>query len=347
MVNTYKILPGVEKKIAHTLAALDAHPVDPAVTPAAALRVKQRFYMTPAWYRGERVWLKASLQAAPNLRQSLTEEITTHRTLAAFEKTHRLHFSSPSHVSSQLPTRGYGWLLRKYWTGQFAGDMVECFGFRPGFLQQVPPTTMAVILSEVRSMTPAVMRRRRLEQHAHAWYRFDFEYYRRYFLRPLLRHRLNPGWTNRTVARWGAWLDDQESFLRSQATTFTHGDLYPNNIMTVTKPKLRVVLFDWELSHRNLPTFDVTMAYLHAWANPKWQQRFLTAQPWLRAAPNQRSWAISRLSLFIRQAGFAFLRLTNGQPGRYPRLAARHRPTIQRLWQTMVSELQQLDRELK
>ena len=111
--------------------------------------------------------------------------------------------------------------------------------------------------------------------------------------------------------------------------------------MLTGRSRRHLVLFDWELSHLNLIAFDSVMAWLMAWRYPAWQSRFRrSALATMRADQNAaRAWHLATLSLGIRLAGFAFLRLTNGQPDRYPPLPGRHRATMLKMWHHMTGRV--------
>lgn len=339
----YRLLPGIVKKIERTMSDLRVRPVDPAATPAAFAKKKSRVFMTPVRTgRGQVVWFKSSLQDWAWVRQTLREEIRVHRALADYDAAHRPSFDSPAFIAGHDDRHGLVWFLRKYFQALPAGNMNDEFGFSDQFFRRVTPAMMARVLRDVRTMTPFIRRRLSPPTHQLAWYMADWQYYQKTFWRPLLAHRFNPGWEKKDVDSLEGWLLDQRAILVRHATTFTHGDLYPNNIMVSPATQRPVVLFDWELSHFNLPTFDATMVYLQAWRRPQWQANFaeriiddLGATPLAK-----RWWAITRLSLATRLSAFAFHRLTNYLPERYPVLPQKYQPRMARMYVAMTKELQ-------
>ncbi len=338
----YAIIPQAPEWIEQTLAELRIRPLDPKFTPAVAQRKRARFYMTPVLdQRGRLAWFKATLQNSPGLRPGLREEIRVQKTFAEYERRGRPAFDSPSYIASHDNRRGFIWLLRKYWQGLYAGDMDHWFGLNPTFFRRVAPVAMARILGDVRKMTPLIKRRIALPTHDLGWYLLDFHFYRRNFFRPLLSSNLNPGWKLGDIDRLEELLHDHRRFLRRQAVVFSHGDFYPNNIMVRPGGSRPVVLFDWELSHLNLPTFDAVMLYLHAWRHPVWRERFKreTLDLLGQTASARLSWRLATLSLATRLAGFGFIRLTNSQPDRYPHLPLKQRPVMTRMFRSHLDQL--------
>ncbi len=338
----YTTVPRVLPRIDATLKTLKVQPVPETATPEAAARRQDRFYMTPVRTEaGQLAWFKASLQDSPWLRSGLREEIRVQQSFAAYESKHRPRFDSPSYIGSDDDRRGYIWLLRKYWEGSYAGDMNEYFGFSPLFMRRVSPVVFANILNDVRGMTAFMRRRIPLKKHVSGWYLLDFHYYRKHFFPQLLQHPLNPGFKRSDVDGLEELIHQHAGFFQRHATTFTHGDLYPNNIMLRPTSGRNVVLFDWELSHLNLPTFDVAMAYLHAWRRPVWQKQFYKRSlTLLGSSPTTRTaWRLAMISLATRLAGFGLLRLTNSQPERYPKLPAAQRPAMEKLFRHHINEL--------
>ena len=336
----YELLPKALDHIEHIMTALHIVPVDPRDTPARSVAEQARFYMTPVRWRGHAVWFKASLRDAPGLTRGLIDEVKIQRAFADYEQTHRTAFDSPSYLNSGHHGPVY-WLMRKYWSGSFGGEMTTSFGFSSAFVRAVTPVRLAAAAADVRRMTSFMRQRLTLERHDQGWYALDLNFYRRHFLRPALRHRLNLGWDQKTIRRIERVVADSKPFLREQARWFTHGDFYPNNMLITPPPGRRLVLFDWELAHENLPTFDSVMAWLMAWRYPRWQERFRrAARNRLPATPTtDRAWALATLSLGVRLGGFGFIRLTNSQPDRYPRLPARFRPTVRRMYNHMVRRI--------
>lgn len=347
MVNKpYRLIPKAIQRVEGILHDLGLEPLDRNFTPAVAAKKHQRFYMTPVHYRGTVAWFKAGLESAPGLDRGLQHESLVQKSFADFEKKYRPGFHSPSFIKAgkRGPTR---WLLRKYWQGDYAGDMVTSYGLTLDFMKRVSPLRMARIVADVQSMTSFMQRRSKLHRHDAGWYLLDFRYYRKHFFSKMLRHTLNPGLQSADVDRFEHHIANRQKFLKDHSRTFAHGDLYPNNIMLVGK-KPDVVLFDWELAHWNLPGFDVVMLYLMAWQNPLWQKAFRRASLALlpRTPVTEQAWYLAMLSLSVRLSGFAFLRLTNGQPSRYPPLPAANRPIIRRLWRVMSKELIEADQWL-
>lgn len=341
----YRLLPGIVEKIERVLAELAVRPVEASHTPAVAAKKKSRVYMTPViTARGATLWFKSSLQDWAWVRETLREEIRIHRLFAEYEKKHRPSFASPALVAGHDDRRGHVWFLRKYWDGLPAGDMNDEFGYSDQFYRRVTPAAFARALRDVRAMTPFVRRNFQPTSHQLRWYLTDWSYYRQTFWRPLLAHPLNLGWSKKDLDAAEAWLIEQRPFIARHATTFTHGDLYPNNVMLAPGLRRSLVLFDWELSHANLPTFDPMMVYLQAWRRPAWQSAFrrLVLRDLGDTPTTRRQWQIAQLSLTTRLAAFAFHRLTNSLPDRYPPLAKKHRPLVRRLWRAMSRELQDI-----
>lgn len=340
---------GRAEQIRQLLAGLRVQPLDRRYTPAIAAKRGDRYYMTPVVdARGRSVWLKTTLHDTPWLRHSLREEIHVQKTFAAYERQSRPRFDSPSFIAAGDNRRGFIWLVRKYWDGVFAGDMTDRFGTSFSFLRRVSPIMMANILHDVRAMTGFAQRRMHPDQHAYRWYALDFTYYQKEFYRPFLRHALNRDWNRDTVDRLADALARHRSFLANHATVFTHGDLYPNNIMYRAGARHPVVVFDWELSHNNLPTFDAVMVYLHAWRDPAWQKSFRDQTFRLLGHPTstRTAWNLAMVSLGTRLAGFCFIRLTNRQPDHYPRLKPRERRLLLPLFRRNLAHIETALREL-
>lgn len=338
----YRLLPKALEHIAAIVASLGIQPIDPAHTPARAARQGTRCYMTPVRWRNRVVWFKASLQDAPGLAHGLEDEITIQRAFADYERGRTMAFDSPSFL--QAGRRGpVRWLLRRYWNGWYAGDMAEAFGFSPRFVRNIEPARMARVMADVRRMTPFMRRRLRLTKHDAGWYQLDWHFYRRHFLKPLLTNRLNPGWSQKTISQIDQILKQSSPWLRRETTWFTHGDFYPNNLMVTGQRRQQVVLFDWELAHLNVAPFDSVMAWLMAWRHPAWQAKFHRAvrRDLPAGAPTERAWAIASLSLGLRLAGFAYIRLTNSQPERYSPLPPKHRQTIRTMFDRMIPVVKQ------
>lgn len=337
----YQVIAQAPGRIGIVLNTLRIRPAGPRLTPEVAIKNQARFYAVPVVTTGgQTAWFKAGLQRSPWLQQSLREEIRVQRAFADYELAHRPDFDSPSYLQSGDDRRGFAWLLRKYWTGQFAGNMDDSFGLTDVFLRQVSPGRMAKVLADVRAMTGFMKRRLKPPVHNLSWYLLDWGYYRQHFFRRWLGHRLNPGWRRHDLDRLENWLRRQRPFIARHTTVFTHGDLYPNNIMIRRNPR-PVVLFDWELTHLNLPTFDPVMIYLQAWRRPGWQRAFRQVVfRQLGASPaTQLAWRLAMVSLATRLTAFCWFRLTNGQPERYPPLPVVHRPTIRRLYRLNLAEL--------
>lgn len=341
----YRLLPGIVKKIEATMAELDIRPIDPKRTPADAAKKQSRVYMTPVTTRrGGTLWFKSSLQDWAWVRETLREEVRIYRLFADYEKKYHPVFTSPTLVTNHDDRHGHVWFLRKYWDGLSAGDMNDEFGFSDQFFRRIPPMAMARALKDVRSMTTFVRRRFQPTAHNLRWYFRDWEYYRKTFWRPIVSHRLNPGWQKKDVDVLEAWLLEQRGVLARYATTFTHGDLYPNNVMICPGTRRPLVLFDWELSHLNVPTFDAVMVYLQAWRRPVWQTSFkkLFITELGDTATNQKLWMIAELSLATRLGAFAYHRLTNALPGRYLPLPVKYRAVVSKMYLTMSRHLQDL-----
>jgi len=337
----YSVIPRAAGRIQETLGLLKVRPSERHYTPAVAAAKRARFYMTPVDNsRGQRAWFKASLQDAPWLRRGLRDEISIHQAFEAYERRSRPAFDTPSFIAAGNLHSSWTWLLRKYWAGTFAGDMDDRFGLSASFLRQVSPLYLAKALADVRRLGPFLRRRHlKFETHGLGWYLLDFHYYRRHFFSPLLGHRLNPGWTRDDNDKMEGLFLHHRSFLRQHATVLAHGDLYPNNILV--RPNGGVVLFDWELAHWNLPTFDVALIYLLAWRHPAWQEQFLNRSLRLIGQPRLTpiAWRLSLLSLATRLTAFCFIRLTNGQPERYPRLTAAQRRCLWPLYKIWLRHL--------
>lgn len=335
METSYAVIPNAVARIHALLKQRRLVPKDPAYTPEKAVAAKTRYYMTPVVdRRGRTFWLKANLQADRWLSRALREEINTQRVLASHTRRHHAHFDSPSYLASG-GQGSWRWLIRKFWNGEFAGNMDDVFGFTPAFLRRVSPERMAAILQDIRDITRTASQRLQPPTHGLDWYLFDYRYYLPHFFRPVLRHRLNFGLAVSDIRAITAIFRRHTTFFRRQATTFTHGDMYPTNIMLCGPKKNRVVVFDWELSHFNLPTFDAVMVYLHAWRQPAWQARFKSATMRLLGpdATHQTAWRLAMLSLATRLTAFGFIRLANIQPGRYPRRLTRvQTPIVRRLY---------------
>lgn len=342
----YALLPRALTIIPSLLEKLQLRPNDPRFTPAVASGKQARFYMTPVQTRrGSVVWFKANLERSPALTHGLRAEIEVQRLFAAYEQHARPSFDSPSFLSAGR-IGSVRWNLRRYWEGTFAGSMDLDFGYTPAFFRSVSPKVMARVLDDVRRMSGFVRRRLSLPHHALGWYRFDFQHYRRHFFGPLLKTGYSP-WTRQDVQTMERCLVENRAFLARRAMTFTHGDLYPNNILLLGG-KRRLVLFDWELAHWDLPTFDPALVYLLAWRRPAWQRAFRRETDRLLrpTATIQRAWQLTLFSLSVRLAGFCFIRLTGGQPERYPPLRRQDRPTLKRLSQGMNRELDHAYRSL-
>lgn len=339
---TYHLLPGIIGKIERMLAELRVKPVDQTATPTAFAKKKSRVYMTPVvTEKGATLWFKSSLQDWSWVRSTLREEIRVHRIFAEYEKKHKPSFDSPTLLAGHDDRRGFVWFLRKYWDGLPAGDMNDEFGFSDQFFRRVSPLAMARALRDARGMTSFVRRRMEPETHGLRWYMNDWEYYRKTFWRPLVNHRLNPGWTKSDIDALQGWLLDQRRTLERHANVFTHGDLYPNNIMISPGTRRSIVLFDWELSHLNLASFDAVMVWLQAWRRPAWQTAFrLATERDLGSTPMQaRLWSIATLSLATRLGAFAWHRLTNHLPDRYPPLLPKQRPRVEKMYAHMIRQL--------
>lgn len=341
----YRLLPGIVEKIERTMAELQVRSVDPKRTPRAAAKKQARVYMTPViTAKGETLWFKSSLQDWAWVRETLREEIRIYRLFADYEKKAHPAFTSPTLVTKHDDRRGFVWFLRKYWDGLSAGDMNDEFGFSDQFFRRISPTIAARALKDVRGMTGFIRRRFTPNVHQLRWYFRDWEYYRQTFWQPLLSHRLNPGWQKKDVDTLEAWLLEQRTTLSRHASVFTHGDLYPNNVMICPGTRRPLVLFDWELSHFNLPTFDAVMVYLQAWRRPAWQAPFKkqVMRDLGDSALNQRLWKIAQLSLATRLGGFAWHRLTNLLPDRYLPLPKKYRPVVTRMYAAMTRELREV-----
>lgn len=341
-MSRYRTLPQAETRIQRALAALRLTPVDPAVTPSRSIKHRARYYMGPMkTLQGGTVWVKAGLQSDPHLRRALREEIRIQRLFAEYERHSHPRFDSPSYVAHHDDRRGFLWLVRRYWDGMFAGDMTDWFGFSPAFFRIVRPKTMAAIVADIGQMTKFIGGHTKLETHDAGWYLMDLHYYRREFIRPMVRHWPAPSWNSTRVEAIPEFFLRHHDFIRRHATTFTHGDMYPTNIMIRGVVRRPVVLFDWELSHLNLPTFDAVMVYLHAWRKPGWQAEF--KKSFLRQLgdrPKHRlAWNIVQVSLATRLAGFCFIRLHELQPDRYPRLPRSQRATLERLYRHYLQKI--------
>lgn len=345
MKNDYRVIPHAADRISRVMATLGIAAVDSNYTPATAMSHKSRYYMTPVRTKKRSVvWFKASLQSDPHLRRALREEIRVQKMFDSYERRVRPRFDSPSYIAHHDDHRGFLWLIRKYWDGIFAGDMVDQFGFAPVFFRAVSPRMMADILNDVRRMTSFARSRGPLEAHDCGWYMLDYNYYRREFFSPMLRLHPAPGWDRNMVDRLAELYLQNQRHLHAQAVHFTHGDLYPTNIMIRPSARRPVVIFDWELAHLNLSTFDPAMIYLHAWRRPAWQKEFhkLIIRSLHDTPATRLSWRITIASLTTRLAGFCFIRLHNLQPDRYPRLPRDQRGTLNRLYRYHLGLLHQV-----
>lgn len=345
----YKLIPNATARINSLMAELHLRPLNPKHTPAQAIKDRARFYMGPmVKRRGQIVWFKTSLQDMVWLRRGLREEMRVQKAFADYERAHRPHFDSPSWLAGGDDHHGGLWLMRKYWQDTYAGDMDTTFGLTNAFLNRVPAKAMAAVLADVRSMSGFMTKRLTLDRHRLDWYLLDFHYYRRHFFPLWLPHKLNPGWKIADVQRLEKTLRDHHTFFNRQAKTFTHGDMYPNNIM-VRGGQRPVVLFDWELSHLNLPTFDAVMIYLQAWRQPRWQQAFRDATLRLLGADEgaKTAWRLAMISLATRLTAFCFLRLTNGQPDRYPPLPRQYRAMLQTMYKRNLAHLQAAKNDIR
>ena len=338
----YKLIPNAVERITGLMARLHLRPLNPKHTVAQAISDHARFYMGPALKEnGQIVWFKTSLQDMVWLRRGLREEMRVQKAFADYERTHHPHFDSPSWLAGGDDHRGGLWLMRKYWQDTYAGDMDTTFGLTNAFLRRVSAKAMAKVLADVRAMSGFMSKRLTLDHHRLDWYLLDFHYYRRHFFPQWLKHKLNPGWNKADVSGLEKVLRDHKLFFNRQAKTFTHGDMYPNNIM-VRGGRRPVVLFDWELSHLNLPTFDVVMMYLQAWRQPRWQKAFSdeTIRLLGGAEMAKTAWRLSMISLATRLTAFCFLRLTNGQPDRYPPLPRQYRSVMMTMYKRNLAHLQ-------
>jgi hypothetical protein len=173
MKTSYRTIPRATERINRAMATLGIVAVDPAYTPAVAIKHRCRYYMTPVRTPKKAVvWFKASLQANPHLRRALREEIRVQKLFAQYERRSRPHFDSPSYVAHHDDRQDFLWLIRKYWDGMFAGDMTERFGAAPVFFRAVNPRLMAAIVNDVRQMTKFIRAHGPLETHDLGWYMF-------------------------------------------------------------------------------------------------------------------------------------------------------------------------------
>lgn len=341
-VNTYQAVPGIADRIRATLAELRLTPVDPEYTPERAIGHRARYYMTPAHTpRRSVVWFKATLQQDAHLRRALREEIRVQKLFVQYERRARPSFDSPSYIAHRDDGRKFLWLVRRYWDGMFAGDMSEWYGFSPAFFRAVRPEAMAKILADVRGMSAFMRRRNPLESHQLGWYMLDFHYYEREFLRPMVKNHPAPDWNRGRVDLIAERLLSARKFLSTHSRTFTHGDMYPTNIMIRSTARRPVVLFDWELSHLNVPTFDAVMVYLHAWRRPRWQKEFRqqTVASLGDTPTTHQAWKLATLSIAVRLAGFCYIRIHHLQPDRYPRLRRSDRPILERWYRVLMVEI--------
>jgi|GEM_PF-1720183 len=343
-VNRYQVVPGVADRIRATLRDLRLTPIDPSYTPESAMKHRARYYMTPVHTpRRTVVWFKATLQRDAHLRRALREEIRVQKLFVLYERRAHPSFDSPSYIAHGDDRRSFLWLVRRYWEGMFAGDMSEWYGFSPAFFRAVKPAAMAKILGDVRGMSAFMRRRNPLESHQLGWYMLDFHYYEREFLRPMVRNHPAPGWDRGRIDQVAECFLSARKFFNTNARVFTHGDMYPTNIMIRSTARRPVVLFDWELSHLNLPTFDAVMVYLHAWRQPRWQRAFKahTISALGDSPTTDRAWRLAMLSLAIRLAGFCYIRLHHLQPDRYPTLRRTDRPILERWYRSLLNEIDQ------
>lgn len=342
----YSTLPQVEKKITKVMGELGIQPVRPSETILRSISLKKRFYMLPVRYRGEVAWFKASLEAAPGLTKSLHHEIQIQKAFGDFERQFHPRFDSPSYIDAG-GQGSFRWLLRKYWKGGFAGDMSTVFGYRPSVLSRISPQRFAGVLEDVANMSNFMRKRLRVYHHDVSWYLLDFRYYQRnFFISALRKKKLNPGWNPADIRRFSRHFVHAKQILKTSTRYFSHGDLYPNNVMLVgAKPSM--VLFDWELANWNLQPFDSMMVYLLAWQRPDWQKKFRSASARWMGSTATIEWYLAQLSLATRFAGFAYARLTNTQPERYGPLPTKSRKKILAMYQHMVDQINQADSFLR
>lgn len=342
-VKNYRLIPGALKWIEGVLRQENLGPIPPSFRPDQAARQRKRFYMTPVRYRGGVAWFKASLKAEPRLLRGLRHEMAVQRSLADYGKRSRTSFESPAWLAgSNHPDRA--WLLRKYWTGPYGGDMQNDFGWSTKFIRAVKPQRMVDVTSDIGRMSGFMRRRLVVPVHGHNWYRLDYHYYQRVLLPPFLKHRFNPGWTQGDLAAWEKLLNRHRKFLNNQVKFFTHGDFYPNNLMLTGQGKQRtIVVFDWELANWNLPSFDAVLTWVLAWRFPAWQASFRKA--YFKRAGNtparRRAWNLAQFSIGVRLLAYAFVRRTNRQPERFGNLPRRQWKIADRMMRTMVTTINQ------
>jgi thiamine kinase-like enzyme len=289
----YQTIPRADEKIKKTMKFFGLKPIDPNFTIKKSIKSEGRFY-APVCFdkKKKKVFFKARLQNTDEVLRTLKKEIEFHRSIAPLITKTKPAFLIPKIIQAKVKKDGYAWLLRDYFEGSFAGWMDIDFGVQKEFLKKISPKNFAQKIIAYQKITKRVVKKIKLNQHGHYWYKSDYNFYKNTeTLKSFIPHELN---------EIGKIFEKNKKFLSNQAKTLAHGDLYPNNILLL--PHNKIALIDWELIHLNNPAFDIAFTWMTAFRDAKWQKIFL--QEILNLIPNKKTFKklfrLACLSLSLR-----------------------------------------------
>ncbi len=267
----------------------------------ACLKTKERFFTIVAEKNGKKVILKIRLQNNQYVARDLEREIKLYRLL-------RNNVSSSKILIPDVISFGkfhnHEWYLREYQEGVLAGQMDEDHGYKKEFLKNISPQKFSDAVSAYQAIARRKLKNIKLRRQGEWWYKFDFDFYQKTFLKNFLGSELNKKLLGKNdITLINEIFEKNAKFLDNEAKYLTHGDLYPNNILMVSSKNIS--LLDWGVSHLNNQAFDPAFIYLSAWRDEKWRNKFLKIC--LKRQKDKAKFAklfqISLISLTVRFSG--------------------------------------------
>lgn len=280
-----------------------------AVKLDAYLKVKERFFTIVAEKNGKKVILKIRLQDNKYVADDLTRETKLYRFLRNNISRHKILI--PQIITSGK-FRNLQWYLREYQEDILAGIMDEDHGYKKGFLKNISPQKVSDAVSAYQSIPLKKLKKIKLRRQGGWWYKFDFDFYQKTFLKKFVSSKLSKNLLARKDIKLISEIFEKNTkFLDDEAKCLTHGDLYPNNILMIYSQNIS--LLDWGISHLNNQAFDPAFIYLSAWRDEKWRNKFLKVC--LKRQKDKTKFAklfqISLMSLTVRFSGHCWRFLEN------------------------------------
>ncbi|MDI6883212.1 MAG: phosphotransferase [Patescibacteria group bacterium] len=267
------LFKGIEKKIPQLFQELKINPIKKENILKKIKEGMGRFYNPICEDKKKRKYfLKVRIMKSKEVSRQLKHEIEVYQFLKKASEKFSLNFIFPS-ILKKGNFQNLDWYLRNFEEGKLAGDMMEDFGYKKFFLNNLSPEKFIKAILSLQKLPEIYLRDLKLFKHGGWWYSQDFKHYQRTLFKFFLKSPFNQNLlTKKEVEKAQEILEKNKKFLDEMSFYPSHGDLYPNNILITNNKKL--LILDWELFHLNNQFFDLCFVWLLSHRNKDWQKKF-------------------------------------------------------------------------